>query len=331
MSSLVDRTRTTLLERLARLHGAWAPGALTLTGEGLECLVFRGYSPKLGDVAIKVPRCAVFENDNDPSVSARALLRQEAEYARHLREHDLPAPAVLALEVSGSEDADASRDEISAYLIQRYIEHDGSDPDPGELGRLIAAIHRLPLPPSMPLAQGTGSIERVIAERLIRRTRVVERIAGVSVSLPDGFMLEAALTEAARPRCLLHMDARPANLLTEGGVIRAIIDWSNALIGDPYLELARIAEYGLAGPAFRAAYEARVAPETTHDAPLAPPSPVIDCIYHLDVVVMLAVVFLSELPDPARGARQVERVQTLSRELERLWPQATPRVRSEWR
>ncbi|HWO26308.1 MAG TPA: phosphotransferase [Kofleriaceae bacterium] len=312
MSSPADLARSALAEHLARRRGEWAFGEVVLAGEGLECFVFRGTSPRLGDVAIKVPRCAVFENDNDLSVPAGALLRQEAEYAQHLREHGLAAPEVLALEVG---------DAAPAYLIQRYIEHDGGEPDPGELGRLIAAIHRLPLPPGRPVAQGAGAVEGVIAERLARRARVVERIAGVAVPLPDRRALEAALALAGRPHRLLHMDARAANVLTEGGTIRAIIDWSNALIGDPYLELARIAEYGLAGAAFRAAY----------DAPVAPPAPVLDCIYHLDVAVMLAVVFLSELPDPVRGPRQIERVLTLSRELERLWPGAPAAVRSERR
>ncbi|WP_428268521.1 phosphotransferase family protein [Haliangium sp.] len=327
MRSVVDRARAALLEHLAHLHDAWAPDELVLVGEGLECLVFRGDSPALGDVAIKVPRCAVFENDNDASVSAGALLRQEAEYARHLCEHDLAAPAVLALEVDT-----AYGDELPGYLVQRYVEHDGSEPEPGELGRLIAAIHRLPLPPSVPLAQGAESIERVIAERLTRRADVVERIVGTPVPLPDQALLEAALRAAARPRRLLHMDARAANLLTRGGVIHAIVDWSNALVGDPYLELARIAEYGLDSAEFRAAYEGPVPAASAdlggegrllHNPPVAPPSPVVELIYRLDTAVMLAVVFFSEAPDPVRGARQMERVQTLSRELEQHWPGET--------
>jgi len=43
-----------------------------------------------------------------------------------------------------------------------------------------------------------------------------------------------------------------------------------------------------------------------------PPAPAeLEAVYRLDTAVMLAVVFLSEDPDPAPARRQVERVQDL--------------------
>ena len=42
---------------------------------------------------------------------------------------------------------------------------------------------------------------------------------------------------------LIHLDVRAPNLLVRDGTIRALIDWTNSMIGDPALELARIEHY----------------------------------------------------------------------------------------
>jgi hypothetical protein len=81
--------------------------------------------------------------------------------------------------------------------------------------------------------------------------------------------------------------------------IAALLDWSNALCGDPVLELARLEEYarmpenGIDPDAVRAGYAA------VHELPdLNTPTAL---LYRLDAAVMLALVFLSEAPDPKRG------------------------------
>jgi len=96
------------------------------------------------------------------------------------------------------------------------------------------------------------------------------------------------------------MDARQANLLTRAGAVVGIVDWSNALIGDPELELARIAEYGALDSAFLEGYES--------PGPREMPPQQLELTYRLDAALMLAVVFLSEAPDPERARRQVARV-----------------------
>lgn len=96
------------------------------------------------------------------------------------------------------------------------------------------------------------------------------------------------------------MDMRPANLLTHRSAIAAVIDWSNALVGDPALELARIEEYGHLSSGFREGYgEAVNAPRQIH------------LVYRLDTAIMLAVVFLSEAPNPGAARAQVDRVKEL--------------------
>jgi aminoglycoside phosphotransferase (APT) family kinase protein len=129
----------------------------------------------------------------------------------------------------------------------------------------------------------------------------VERLAGVRLALPEPDVLQALLERQTAASCVLHMDMRPANLLTWRSEIKAVVDWTNALTGDPALELARIAEYGHLTDEFRAGYGAAA----------AVPKPV-ELLYRLDTAVMLAVVFLSEAPNAELGARQVARTVQLT-------------------
>lgn len=276
-----------LAEILADYCSDWVVSDLRLLGEGLENRVFRAETAAFGPVAIRVPRQRIYMNDNDQDLDARALLRQEAELARHMRSCGVPVPAVHHLHISDDLD----------FLVSAYVESDGSAPDPTEMGRITRAIHDCPVPEGLLLVgNGSGSVGGVLAERISRRLRVVERLAGIRLPAPD----LSPLCSHMAGRCILHMDMRPANLLTRGGSIAAVIDWSNALLGDRALELGRIAEYGHLSPAFREGYGS------------APPVPTeVELLYRLDTAVMLAVVFLSEAPDPVAARRQVGRVSEL--------------------
>lgn len=90
-----------------------------------------------------------------------------------------------------------------------------------------------------------------LTERLVRRADALRRRTGRPWPLPQADELAARLRGRDDQRALLHMDVRPANVLTLGGEVRALIDWGNALAGQPALELARIAEYGHLDAAFR--------------------------------------------------------------------------------
>jgi aminoglycoside phosphotransferase (APT) family kinase protein len=98
---------------------------------------------------------------------------------------------------------------------------------------------------------------------------------------------------------LLHLDLRAANLLVRRGGIRAVIDWSNSMVGDPALELARTAEYA------RLAENGLDYADFVRGYTTVRPHPVRSAacweLYRLDAAAMLAVVFNSEAPDPVRG------------------------------
>jgi hypothetical protein len=91
-----------------------------------------------------------------------------------------------------------------------------------------------------------------------------------------------------------------------GGV--AVQDWSNALIGDPALDLARAAEYGVLTSAALAAYGE---PGGFSFVPGTPPR----LCTGLDTGVMLSHVFLDGAPDPAPARDYIARVQRLCRQL----------------
>jgi hypothetical protein len=175
---------------------------------------------------------------------------------------------------------------------------------------VVRQIHEAPLIEA-PFLQGAAprdaqsaaprpTLAEQVAERMLQRAAVVERLGSVRLNLPSRAALEDTLRASCVRRSILHMDARQANLLTRAGAVVGIVDWSNALIGDPELELARIAEYGALDDAFLEGYESlglRV---------ISPRE--LELTYRLDAALMLAVVFLSEAPDPERGRRQVARV-----------------------
>ena len=150
---------------------------------------------------------------------------------------------------------------------------------------------------------------RRIADRF---TELAAFVAGLPAAPPAGRLM-AVLTPRPAGR-LLHLDVRASNLRCAGGAVRALLDWSNALTGDPALELGRLAEYALL-PENGLDYEAILAGYRE----LVPVDPAAFWIYRLDAAVMLALLFSSEVPQAGLGPRAIDRLREvhlrLSREL----------------
>jgi hypothetical protein len=171
----------------------------------------------------------------------------------------------------------------------------------------MRAIHVGP-PPDLPLVEQAGlPCHERIAARLVQRAAAFARLTGEALPLPPAGALAEVLACRAAYRSLLHLDARPANLFTRSGAITAIIDWGNALVGDPALELARIAEYGHLDEGFLAGYG--------DDYALGDLPPAVETLYRLDTAVMLANVFTGEAPDPEAARGMVARARTLAARL----------------
>lgn len=253
---------------------------------GLEFAAYLATGSDGARVVLRVPLGGRFQsNANDPDVDTRALLRREELITRHAAAAGLPVAEPVQL-VLGAPDV----------LVSRYVPDDGGGADPARLGALLARLHRVPAP-------ALERAEDVVPQRIARRWQELSALVdGLPPAPPD---LRARL--AGRPTgSLLHLDVRAPNLRCANGEVLALLDWSNALVGDPALELARLAEFaalsenGLDLPGILAGYGP--APGIDHPSFL---------VYRLDAAVMLALVFLSEAPDESRAAQAVDRLREL--------------------
>jgi aminoglycoside phosphotransferase (APT) family kinase protein len=237
-------------------------------------------------------------DDNDPCMDSRDLLRQEASLASHMLTFGVPVPKVHALVIE---------DDGLDFLVSEYIERDGTAYDSRRLGELVRLIHECPPPEIQLVAQDNASTEETMALRLDRRLRVVEGASGMWLNPPSLDEFRTTLRGLGDRRSILHMDLRAENILTSEGRIVGLVDWDNALFSHPALELARMAEYGVLNRDFLDGYGG-----LDWEAEL---SPSLNLLLRLDAAVMLAVVFLSEVPDSQRARSAVERVEFLCRAL----------------
>lgn len=291
MQDSIELVLERLRLQLASDNGEWGVTGIEVAGAGLQSLVFRAESRAFGPVAIRTPIKRWVTDDNDPCLDSRDLLRQEASMASHMLTFGVPVPKIHALVIE---------DDGLDFLVSEYIDHDGTAYDSGRLGELVRLIHECPLPDIRLVAQDSVSTEETIALRLNRRRRVVEARSGRRLSPPSLDEFRTILNGLGPRRSVLHMDLRPENILTHSGNIVGLVDWDNALFGDPALELARMAEYGVLNSDFLAGYGG-LNWETGF-----PPS--LNLLLRLDAAVMLAVVFLSEIHDSQRARSAVERV-----------------------
>ena len=270
-----------------------------LVGSGLEFVVYRALDPVRGPVAVRVARQRHFRNANDPHVASRALLEQEFSLTRTLSERGFPVARAHEL-VLGDVD----------LLISELVEPDGTGFSSGEAGRLLATLHALAPPPDLPVANGGLAAEEQVRQRLIRRWGELQRrVPHLTEPPPEDVLRQALACASPRSRpSLLHLDVRAANLARRHGRVVAFLDWSNAMVGPPLLELARAAEFArlpeneLDMPALRRGY-AEVA--------ALPDDPAAETVYRLDAALMLALVFTAEAPDQGRAAASVGRVRVL--------------------
>ena len=289
-----------LIEILRDEYGQLGITGLRPIGEGMDAKVYRAYSPQLGPVAIKMPHARWVSSGNEPRLDTRTLLRQEQQLSVYLRACDLPTPEVFVLH-TGDTDVD--------FIISEFIASDGSELPDAEFGRLIRAVHDLPVP-AIELVAGKPApgTDEVLAERITQRLAKLAAITGLPAGIPDIGAALSADREDSAPRSLLHMDLRPANILARSGRPVALLDWSNALIGDAALDLARAAEYGSLTAAALTAYGSRGAFSMTPGTPR-------QIIYRLDTAVMLSHVFLTGAPDQAQARHYIQRTANLCQAL----------------
>ena len=265
-------------------------------GQGMDARVYYGSSPELGPIAVKLPHDRWVSSGNEPQLDTRRLLRQEFQLSQHLRAHGLPVPEVFLFHT----------DDVGVdFIVSKFAEADGSELADDEFGRLIRAIHDIPVPAIDLVAMDpSADVDEVLADRIAQRLKNLAALINLGTGMPDVRAVLAAGRRNDTAPCLLHMDLRPENILVRSGSPVALLDWSNALVGEAALDLARAAEYGsLTEPVLNAYGN----PEAFNLTPATPR----EIVYRLDTAVMLSHVFLDGAPDEAKARHYVDRTRHL--------------------
>lgn len=274
-----------------------------LVGDGLEFTVYRAKSPNHShpdDVVLRIPKCDIFSNVNDPNLSAKALLQQELAICGLLESSAVPVPRPIELlEVEGR-----------AAMLAQFVDSDGSDLSPRTLGHGLARLHLVELPVGFTTVSCEGAgVLTTLPQRIVRRLAEFRKFDPQLPNCLSEDILAFSITNLKRfPSSLLHMDWRPANLRTRKGEIAAVVDFSNALVGPAAVEIYRVLELLNPGLDFLLGYsELKPVPNLSRAEEL--------CL-RLDAAVMIALVFLSESPDAQLASEKTLRARQLCEELE---------------
>lgn len=275
-------------------------------GGGVEFQVYEATRPDGSKAVLRFPLGGRFLSDpNDRHVDTRSLLHWEYAVTRHLDHLGFPVATPREL-VLGDPDV----------LMADFITDDGHGADQIALGALLLRLHQSPPPPAPPVAaQGLPAV-RLVPRRITERFAELAALVPALPPAPPVEQLMAVL--APRPAgSLVHLDVRAPNLRCTDGSVRAVLDWSNALIGDPAMELGRLAEFALL-PANGLDYEAILA---GYERPV-PLDSAAFWIYRLDAAVMLALLFNSDPALAGLGPAAVDRLrevhQRLSQQLQQV-------------
>jgi hypothetical protein len=265
---------------------------------GVENCVFKGYSPEWGEVAIRAPWSRQIDRETDTITDSRLGLLKEHALTGHSRRYGLPVPAICHLHLGKTAD----------FLVQEFVEGDKSA-SIEEIGRIAKELHRIEALPETGISE--REVHRSLADRIAIRAKAAERVLNCNLPLPDSEDIHGILSSYKQKKRLLHMDLRPENLIFQEGKAAAVIDWTNALIGDPVLELMRIKDYGLLTDEFFQGY-----PEAECEIARVPEA--VRYLYQFDTATMLAVLFHTESIDPEQGEAAGIRVRELHRKITNL-------------
>jgi fructosamine-3-kinase len=267
---------------------------------GIEFQVYSAPGSDGQRIVFKYPSERWAYNDNDWGIDRFQLLRQERDLLRFAGEHGIPVPEVIAC---------FDPHDGPVVLVLEQINVDGTLPSNVEIGETVRRLHGLSPPTLYTVAQGTQIPSSAIAALTVRRLSVIERLTESLRWKPTVEELDRLLAPINIDARLLHMDLRPANYLCRRNRLMGLIDWSNALIAAPMLELARIAEYGGLSSAFADGYKLTSDMTAALDQETG-----IAC--RLYTVVMLGVLFLAQRRLPDQAERQISRLKELLGRLE---------------
>lgn len=229
-----------------------------------------------------------------------ASLYKEATIAKHCFNHGLKVPRVIHLHLSK---------EIN-FLVSEYIHGDESTISAADIGHLVSSIHKIPLEGLSIIDQDNRSFYEIVSSRIVERVSAVNKLLSTNLIVPSIKEIEDTLGMTKTDHCLIHLDIRTPNIIRYKGEIKAVIDWDNAFIGDPLMELMRILETrDIDILEFQKGYK--------NDTILISASQPNSIIYRLDTALMLAILFISYIKDNDKVQFYLQRAYYLSNTLKR--------------
>ena len=170
----------------------------------------------------------------------------DAAYQDRVRSHGVPMPAVVRTP-AGEPMVDLGPGPVRVYEWVNVADRERRL-DPGAIGRLVAAIHRVVVPaggevdPWYVESVGEPAWHDLATRLREARAPFVDRLEAV---LPDVLAAEAMLV-ATEPVQMCHRDLWADNILRSPGDGLVVLDWENSGPGDPVGELGVVLfEFGL--------------------------------------------------------------------------------------
>lgn len=288
-----EETRLERLEESLTRHLEFDWKRLAPFRDGVDAWVDLLELPGGTKLVVKSPKFEAQQTRYNGIVEFGAELPRQLAAAELLEKGSVPTPRILAHHSRASSSSEPS------WLVMELIEHEEADWRDLALHRQLGALARRihDLRPSDEQALETGLIDRDgapwdrwVVERILKRLNA----ARTYMELPaEGAVRNRLLALVSgrndHAQSLLHLDLRPPNIAVRAGEIVSLFDLGNAIVGDSYLELARIRAANLLTPAFLEGYGLRPADLEAHAHLLN--------AYELDVAALLVVVSREEFDD----------------------------------
>ncbi|KAB2334547.1 aminoglycoside phosphotransferase family protein [Cytobacillus depressus] len=275
----------------------WKINEITFLANGVINAVFLVKEKHLGMLAVRTPWRSE-ENMMDKQSSGIISIKKEAAISEYCYKFHIPVPKVYKLYLS---------DDIN-FLVSEYVPGDDQGICSFDIGELTSQIHKVPVDGLSIIDQKEKTLSSIIVQRITERAQNLSQLINSKIIIPESEEMESILITTQNKDCLLHLDVRLPNLIGKNGKIQAILDWDNAFIGDPIMELMRISEtQELKEEEFLKGCRDVNLIENTNE--------IIQSIYRLDTALMLSILFISFIHDPDRRDYYLKRVHFLSEEI----------------
>ncbi|WP_137791885.1 phosphotransferase [Bacillus sp. E(2018)] len=295
MHQKIAEIRRILIHTLNHEYSPFKIQNLDYVGNGVECVVFKMDIGSSKHFVVKVPWQATSAHTKNERIRARRLIEIENKVSEVVSLVE-EIPVALPIKLFHTEHLD--------FLITEHIENDESTYDDKTLGKYINKLHKIS---NFDVEQTFYSSNLNLSQRIVNNLKKLKSLASLNYRIPSDEVVKGVLFNQNLKQSLLHMDIRPANVLSKNNEIVGLIDWTNYLIGDPGLEFIRIDEYDLLSKELLVGY-GDIGVITKLPLPL-------QLLYRLDTVSMLALVFIEDAPDVVEAKKKITRLETLMNKL----------------